>query len=337
MKIALLSINHPSLQSALRLYPYIAKHQVVVYAKEQIEKSQADTRIYNKLDDILPDIWQEYDAIIAIIAIGAIVRKIAPLLTSKSSDPAVVALNLALDKVVPIVGGHLGGANALAEELADKLPGCISFVSTATDQTGTLSFDTLAQQNGWQIENLKALANISNRLLNKKSVKVATYSKLFDTIPNKSNLTLCGFDKIDENTVVIAPHIRSNALTLKPKLTIGIGCNKNTPANLINDAFEQFLVKHNIAKSIIEKIATFEAKRDEKGLLEFATNAGFEIEFYQKDEINGIKGRLSPSASTKFFGLKGVAEPSSILGSRYRQLIIPKEVYHKSITIAGAI
>ncbi len=52
---------------------------------------------------------KEYDAIIAILAVGAVVRKIAPLLKSKESDPAVLVINLKLDRVLPLLSGHLGG------------------------------------------------------------------------------------------------------------------------------------------------------------------------------------------------------------------------------------
>jgi cobalt-precorrin 5A hydrolase len=98
-----------------------------------------------------------------------------------------------------------------------------------------------------------------------------------------------------------------------------------------------FLQKYNLDIQDIKSIASFEAKQDEAGLLEFAEKNNFEINFYKKDDINKLEYKFSKSASSKFFGLKGVAEPSAILASRYKELIIKKEVYNKKITIAGAI
>ena len=72
-------------------------------------------------------------------------------------------------------------------------------------------------------------------------------------------------------------------------------------------------------------------------LREFAKKYSFSIEFFKKDEINSINIDLSKSQATKFFGLKGVAEPSAILLSKHKELIIKKEVYNKTVTIAGAI
>jgi len=59
--------------------------------------------------------------------------------------------------------------------------------------------------------------------------------------------------------------------------------------------------------------------------------------FYKKEAINALENSFSNSASTKFFGLKGVAEPSAVLVSEYQELIFRKEVYFKSVTVAGAI
>jgi cobalt-precorrin 5A hydrolase len=150
-------------------------------------------------------------------------------------------------------------------------------------------------------------------------------------------LELVGFDSIDLETVVIAPHIVTNALTFKPQMTLGIGCNRGTSFEAIEQAFQDFVTKHQLDTSQIKNIASFEAKKDEQGLLDFVAHHDWEIVFYSKEAINSLEQIFSKSASTKFFGLKGVAEPSAVLGSFYKELIIKKEVYNKAITIAGAI
>ena len=337
MKIAVVTINQPSLESACRLVPYLTKHQVDVYGKKDLKHNLDNLNIYNKLDEILAPAWREYDAIICILAMGAVVRKIAPLLKDKSTDPAVIVINLALDKVVPLLSGHLGGANALADELAFKIPNCLNFISTATDQTKTLAFEMLAQKRGWKIENLKALAKISNRLLNKQSVKVATYKAIFETIPNRDNLELVNFENLDLDTVVIHPTIESSLLTFRPQLFLGIGCNRDTPMSQIEEAVKLFLEKNNLRLEDIKSIASYQAKANEIGLLEFTKKYNLTIKFYEKEAINALENSFSNSASTKFFGLKGVAEPSAVLVSEYQELIFRKEVYFKSVTVAGAI
>jgi cobalt-precorrin 5A hydrolase len=343
LKIAIVTINKPSLNSAIKLNTYLDNHSVDIYTSKKtadlVDNLDENMIVYGKLDDIMPLAWQNYDAIICILAMGAVVRKIAPHLKGKDVDPAVIVINLALDKIVPLLSGHIGGANELSDYIANKIPGAINFISTATDQTKTLAFEVEATKNNWEIINLKALANISNRLLNEQIVNVATYQSIFDKLSNKKNLNLVDFKDIDENTVAISPlyKFNSNILHFRPKIVLGMGCNRGTSYNTIQDAFNQFLLKNNLEKKDIKSIASFDAKKDEIGLLEFARQNDYEIKFYQKDEINSLEQEFSKSASTKFFGLKGVAEPSAVLGSVYQELIIKKEVYSKEVTIAGAI
>jgi cobalt-precorrin 5A hydrolase len=106
---------------------------------------------------------------------------------------------------------------------------------------------------------------------------------------------------------------------------------------IIEQSVDIFLRKYNLKIEDIQKIASFEAKKDEVGLLDFVKKRDIPIEFYSKKDINLLSNSFSKSASTQFFGLQGVAEPSSILASEYNELIIKKEVYFKSVTIAGSI
>jgi len=335
LKIAVVTINQPSLDSACKLVPYLHDYHVDVFGKKDLEHNLDNLNLYNKLDDILPTAWESYDAIIAILAMGAVVRKIAPLLKDKATDPAIIVINLALNKVVPLLSGHLGGANELSDTIASRIEGCVNFVSTATDQTNTLAFEMFAKKNDLEIHNLKELALISNSLLNKKDVEVLTYPAIFDSIPNKKNIKLV--DKQTSELCVNITPFDSPLLTFKPKVYLGIGCNRDTSFEDIEKAFLSFLETQKLTVAQIENIASFEAKSDEKGLLEFAKKYNFEIRFYNETEINNLEGKFSPSASTKFFGLKGVSEPASVLVSKYKELIIPKEVYDKKITIAAAV
>ncbi len=75
----------------------------------------------------------------------------------------------------------------------------------------------LAKERGWRIENIKELAKISNRLINREVVKVATYETIFNSIENRENLKLIDFKDIDRDSVVISPTIRSNRLNSHPK------------------------------------------------------------------------------------------------------------------------
>ena len=338
LKIAIISINQPSLNSAVKLSEYLNEYEVDIYGKKDLVHNLDNLLTYEKIDTVLENGWKKYDAIICILAMGIVVRKIAPLLESKATDPAILVMSIDLSKVIPLLSGHIGGANELSDLIAQKIDGCINFISTATDQVKVFAFDMFAKKYNMKIENLHKLANISNRLINKQKVKVYSYKSIFETIEDKTNLELVSSADIDENTVIINPFNHSNDnLHLKPKIYLGVGCNRDTSFEDIEKAFIWFLDKYNLEKEQIENIASFEAKRDEKGLLKFANKYNFAIKFFDENQINSLEGEFSPSQATKFFGLKGVAEPSGVLISKYKELIIPKEVYEKKITIAGAM
>ena len=335
LKVAVVTINQPSLNSACKLVPYLNDYEVDVYGKDNLTHNLKTLNLYKKLDDILVPAWKTYDAIICILAMGAVVRKIAPLLEDKATDPAVLVINLDLSKIVPLLSGHLGGANELSDIIASRIEGCENFITTATDQTKTLAFDMFAKKNDLEIHNLKQLALVSNSLLNKKEVEVKTYQSVFDTIDNQENLKLvpeCSSDLC----VNITP-FESTHLTLKPSVYLGIGCNRDTSLKDIEASVLWFLDKYALKIEQVKNIASFEAKNDEIGLLEFALKYNFDIKFFDKDEINSLELDFSKSQATKFFDLKGVSEPSAVLVSKYKELVVKKEVYEKKITLALAV
>jgi cobalt-precorrin 5A hydrolase len=59
--------------------------------------------------------------LVAIASVGLIVRLVAASIQSKEVDPPVVAVDEAGRFVVPVLSGHLGGGNALAERIAASI------------------------------------------------------------------------------------------------------------------------------------------------------------------------------------------------------------------------
>src|ERR1700728_1302504 len=87
--------------------------------------------------------WNDVDAFVMILALGATVRLVAPLLSHKDSDPAILCVDDAGTFAISVCGGHLGGANALAEEVARHL-GAQPIITTATDRLAVPALDQLA-------------------------------------------------------------------------------------------------------------------------------------------------------------------------------------------------
>ncbi len=72
-------------------------------------------------------------------------RAIAPHCQSKATDPAVVVLDECGRFAVPLLSGHLGGANDLARRLAAAC-GAVPVITTATDANGLFAVDEWAKQ-----------------------------------------------------------------------------------------------------------------------------------------------------------------------------------------------
>ena len=104
-----------------------------------------------KTGEQIPALFASFSGIVAIFSLGAVVRLIAPHLASKESDPAVVVVDEAGKFAIPVLSGHLGGANALAGRIASGI-GAIAVLTTASDSQQTLAVDLLGRELGWVIE-----------------------------------------------------------------------------------------------------------------------------------------------------------------------------------------
>jgi len=348
MKIAIATINDPSLNAAKKLLPHLENHECHVFNKSQDEdEGKVKFHTYKKVDDILPTAWAEFDAIIFIMATGAVIRKIAPYLKDKATDPAVIIMTLDLKRIIPLLSGHLGGANDLASEITSKIEGCVNFVTTASDQIKVLAFDMFAKRNNFAISNLKSLAEVSNAIINKKRVQVVTYPCMVELLKSfegykEENFVFISPDDLQNfseelPSVYITPQkLPNSSLQIHPQeITLGLGMNRNTPKEEIANAVKRFLFEHGLDSSQLSKLASFSAKSDEVGLLEYAKESAKEIEFFDEDAINSLTQEFSPSQATKFFNIKGVAEPASLLASKNRTLFLNKRVYG-GVTIAAS-
>lgn len=96
-------------------------------------------------------LFEGYDQIVFFVSLGAVVRLIAPHLRSKDEDPGVIVVDDAGQFVIPVLSGHVGGANEWSERVADLL-GAAPVLTTASDVGRTIPVDILGRHLGWRVE-----------------------------------------------------------------------------------------------------------------------------------------------------------------------------------------
>ena len=191
MKVAVVSITKHGITLAGKVVDALPGARLFVpekfIAEGRAAAGEAVAGYSGKTGDQVPGLFAAFDAIVAIVSIGAIVRLIAPHLGRKETDPAVVALDEGGKFVIPMLSGHLGGANALAGHLATAL-GATAVLTTASDARQTIGVDLLGREFGWAIEATHAeLVRCSAAMVNDEAVALVQETGRTDWWANHAN------------------------------------------------------------------------------------------------------------------------------------------------------
>jgi cobalt-precorrin 5A hydrolase len=73
-----------------------------------------------------------YKGFVCIMAAGIVVRSISSIISDKQTGPGIVVCDEFGRQAISLLGGHEGGANELAHEVANKT-GCIPVITTGTE------------------------------------------------------------------------------------------------------------------------------------------------------------------------------------------------------------
>ncbi len=288
---------------------------------------------------------------IFVAATGIVVRCIAPHLRAKSTDPAVVVLDQKGRFAISLVSGHLGGANALAEDVA-RITGGTAVITTATDTEALPSLDMVAMESGCAIHNLDAVKHVNGALLaqtpvcvfdpdNRLGLRQSPAAHLF-RFAESTEEALAGGPAVivtwrdpmclgpGEQTLILHPRI----------LHLGIGCRKGRSADAIEQFVRSELATRMIALESLAGIASVDAKASEKGLLEAADRLGLPLQFYPSDALKGIKVPNPSDKPEKAVGTRSVAEAAAIVAATTPQglgHLIQEKIKDSGTTLAVAM
>ncbi len=145
-------------------------------------------------------LFSEYDQVVFFVSLGAVVRLIAPHLKSKDEDPGIIVVDDAGQFVIPVLSGHVGGANAYAEKIAQLLQ-ATPVLTTASDVGKTLPVDILGRELGWTIEAPKInITRVSAHVVNEELIAFVQESgeKNWWTRPTPLPKTIHIFDRFED-------------------------------------------------------------------------------------------------------------------------------------------
>ena len=130
------------------------------------------------------------DALIYVGAVGICVRTIAPYIKSKTHDPAVVVIDETGRYVIPVLSGHLGGANDLARRIA-RLTGAEPVITTATDLAHAFSVDAWARMQGCVVENPGRIKSVSSKILAGNDIVIVSDYPISGEVPEHVIVKVC--------------------------------------------------------------------------------------------------------------------------------------------------
>ncbi|MEU1394510.1 precorrin-3B C(17)-methyltransferase [Micromonospora zamorensis] len=265
--------------------------------------------------DALRGAWAECDAVVAFLATGAVVRILAPLLTDKRSDPAVVVVDEAARHAVALLGGHAGGGNDLAEQVGAVLD-AQPVITTATDAVGLPGLDTL----GWPVQG--AVAAVSRAILDGEPVRlVADADWPLPALP--PNVRATDEDAVDGGyrllvTDRVVPLDERTAVLRPPSLVAGVGASRGVPAAEVGELLHRVLAEAGLDPASLRCLASADVKADEAGILSTADALGVPLVTWPATRLATVDVPHPSEVVRAAVGTPSVSEAAALLGPEGR-------------------
>lgn len=272
------------------------------------------------------------DALIFIASCGIAIRAIAPYVRDKKTDPAIVCIDELGHFVIPLLSGHIGGANELALRIAKRL-GADPVITTATDINKKFSVDSWASKKGFLIDNMQEAKAISAAILERK-VPICSDFPVTTDYPNGLIPGNSGDLGIYISWKLKTPF--KQTLRLIPKcLHLGIGCRKGTNDKTILHAIEKVFNENRMDLRAIKQLVSIDLKANEEGLLKCCKDNGWKPVFYSAEELMDVPGNFTSSVFVQSItGVDNVCERAALAGA---EKLLVKKTALRGVTVAVAV
>lgn len=264
---------------------------------------------------LMAEIFPKAQRLIFVGATGIAVRVIAPYITTKDKDPAVIAVDELGRYFIPLLSGHIGGANQAALFLAKEIGGT-AVISTATDLNRCFAVDLWACSRELGIYNIGGIKHVSAAVLRGEPVALVSCEQVKEPLPP----FLYSLEQEPEEgpAIVIteqAPKsVRDKSLYLIPRqYALGIGCRRDTDPEIFEETILNFLGQNKIEPQALMGLASIELKAEEPAILSFARKYRLKFNCYSAEELLAVPGSFAHSDFVKkTTGADNVCERSAV-------------------------
>ncbi|MEE0595133.1 MAG: cobalt-precorrin 5A hydrolase [Agathobacter sp.] len=374
MKLAIISFTENGIKLSQTVAKRLSGRKVMLYTK--CSRYTAEDLKVQRVKESL-QVWTaqrmaEGDALLFIGACGIAVRAIAPNLTDKLYDVPVLVMDEEGQYVIPILSGHVGGANELARELADLID-ARPVITTATDVQKKFAVDLFAKRNHLEIMNKDGIAKVSAKALAGRQLTIAVRAQniecyhpkfcevreedfteaenqlLQEASMHKHDWEVCGVEpplrlvpyvKNQQIDIVVSetPDNKNALIWLRPKrYVVGMGCRKNKDTEELLGFYQETLEQAMVELGEVYALASIDKKRDEPGLLAISERMRIPFFTYTAEELNRVGACVHSSEFVKAqVGVDNVCERAALAGCEANGTLIYEKQAFDGMTIAIA-
>ncbi|MGN0154631.1 MAG: cobalt-precorrin 5A hydrolase [Lachnospiraceae bacterium] len=304
MKLSIISFTQNGIVLSENIAKLLDGIEYTLYTKHKAcyREEQTVRFVTQNIGEWTREQFEERNALLFIGACGIAVRAIAPHITDKLHDSPVLVMDEKGEYVIPILSGHVGGANELAISLAKKT-GAKPVITTATDINKQFAIDLFAKENGLTVVNKDGIAKVSSKVLSGKHINMSIEHGHFEKngkLPGE--IELVEYPPKQKVDVVVTSENRKfdTTMLLEPKkYAIGIGCKKGKEADRIEDFIMNHLQRAGITPMQVFGMASIDVKRDEPGLLAWSRKGKIPFITYTAEELKAVKGDFHRSEFVK--------------------------------------
>ena len=296
--------------------------------------------VYSNTDEWAKVQMSAKNGLLFIGACGIAVRAIAPWVVNKLYDSPVLVMDELGTYVIPILSGHVGGANEIAVKIAE-MTGSIPVITTATDLNKSFAVDIFAKKNYLYIENKNGIAKVSSKVLRGEKINIAIESHGYGHDSRFANqIKIVDFPpKQPVDVIITTGNCGYNAdLVLRPReYVLGMGCKRDNEPEKIAGYIDQTLTALGISKNQVYAICSIDKKRDEAGFLQWSSLERIPFITYSAEELEDVEGDFEVSQFVKSqVGVDNVCERAALKGCGEGGELVYRKHASDGMTIAVA-